>query len=105
MSERTPTTKWELTTVWEDVQNFASERFGTEAVRFGCYQARSEANVFPVLRRTGTIEASTQVSSVITSVPDIEIGLVLTPPGIRQEAVKAIEDFLQLRTIEVTKAD
>ena len=63
-------------TIFSELLEVARETAGAENIRFQKYGPKSEDNDFPVITKSGTVESSVKVSSVIKNVPPLEIGLI-----------------------------
>lgn len=76
--------------VFQDLFGYVSDEYGAENVRMDSYGPKSETNDFPVLLDDGAVESSLQVSSVISNVPPIDIGLIFIAPQFKHEAKSKI---------------
>ena len=72
--------------IFQELLQYAKDGFGTENVRSDSYGPKSETNDFPVLMDDGTVESSLQVSSVISNVPPIDIGLIFVARQFKDDA-------------------
>jgi uncharacterized protein len=66
----------QVPTIFEDIRDFAVERFGEENIRFDSYGPSSESNDFLVMIEDGSAVSSLEESGVVANVPPIQIGLV-----------------------------
>jgi hypothetical protein len=76
--------------IFQDLFGYVSDEYGAENVRTDSYGPKSETNDFPVLLDDGTVESSLQVSSVISNVPPIDIGLIFIAPQFKHDAKSKI---------------
>lgn len=79
-------------TILIDLAGLVREEFGDDFVRLDSYGPKTEANSFPVLLPTGSVENSTAVSGVIENIPALEVGLIFVEPSVKDQASAFVRD-------------
>ena len=89
-----PTHKRVRPSIFNDIEIFATERWGADNVRATAYGPKSESNNFLVLNDDGTSDSSLQASGVIANLPPIDIGQVFVSASLKDEAKREIDVYL-----------
>lgn len=77
-------------TIFEDLKTWIEGEFGAANIKASTYGPKSEKNDFLVLNDDGSIESSLTASGVISSIPDIEVGLLFADHSICGNVEKAV---------------